>query len=845
MSTATRRSTRRAAAAAASVEPAPPAPERSASEETPPPEPSKKRGRKPKAASTKVESQTVTEQTVTKARATSRASQTPATTATKKSTTTTTSATVTTTPAPVVTKRTRAGRAKVVEAGGEASPQRSLDVTRPVKRIRGASQQKVASDKRKSVSSVAASVNDENEDEDDDEDEGLFFKKSKRRFHSRFRFASIDEETAPSDTKMDAPESSAIHKEVDLLRVRVTDLEALNQSLTELLLEKDTHLFEYENENLRLKHQVEHQNELIARLQGNSRLQSPLNISYGTPANTYVSEFDRELVAVTESPPAQPVFVNGTESALALLHKIENAAKETVRVESLNRESEARPDEVTEPSLQQSPQQSVPQSAKRSFTEASATPDRPVATPSNIFSRSFTAIKSRLFSSTPKPSPSPQAPSPPTAKPLPPPNTYTEILSTPPTPIGERVKTPKRRTPNNGMMKVLLKGIEPGDKRKAEEWAKQVIPELMNDPNYKEKRMRLQGTVLFQDLIHFPSSKPWETGFGDPLGDLDDEDPVPAWAIYLDMKAEEVEHKPKRTKKSHRSSMDSEDIPTIDEQYAASNSAHTPPKLYNSHGQSASLYDYRPRRAIDPSPLFSNSVSHNEGGNLFRELHGHESAAQMRENDREILRKADAAKSPVKVKTPPHNPDGGSFSASFEYSDDDDDDDDDDSNADGETSDAEAAPIWTQPPPPAPVPAHAPLPGGPSAETPSAPVSDVPPTPAGQQPVAEVERQRQRLMKHTPAKPSRLREATYPSPSVFSDAGIPSPLTTPAHLTDSVASMFADMPAAQPIELDEEEQADYNALIQTAGFKQLLAKDWPAATLTYESEEEELSPTSA
>ncbi|KAI0589187.1 hypothetical protein TUN199_03078 [Pyrenophora tritici-repentis] len=759
MSTATRRSTRRAAAAAASVEPAPPAPERSASEETPPPEPSKKRGRKPKAASTKVESQTVTEQTVTKARAT-------------------------------------AGRAKVVEAGGEASPQRSLDVTRPVKRIRGASQQKVASDKRKSVSSVAASVNDENEDEDDDEDEGLFFKKSKRRFHSRFRFASIDEETAPSDTKMDAPESSAIHKEVDLLRVRVTDLEALNQSLTELLLEKDTHLFEYENENLRLKHQVEHQNELIARLQGNSRLQSPLNISYGTPANTYVSEFDRELVAVTESPPAQPVFVNGTESALALLHKIENAAKETVRVESLNRESEARPDEVTEPSLQQSPQQSVPQSAKRSFTEASATPDRPVATPSNIFSRSFTAIKSRLFSSTPKPSPSPQAPSPPTAKPLPPPNTYTEILSTPPTPIGERVKTPKRRTPNNGMMKVLLKGIEPGDKRKAEEWAKQVIPELMNDPNYKEKRMRLQGTVLFQDLIHFPSSKPWETGFGDPLGDLDDEDPVPAWAIYLDMKAEEVEHKPKRTKKSHRSSMDSEDIPTIDEQYAASNSAHTPPKLYNSHGQSASLYDYRPRRAIDPSPLFSNSVSHNEGGNLFRELHGHESAAQMRENDREILRKADAAKSPVKVKTPPHNPDGGSFR-------------------------------------------------GPSAETPSAPVSDVPPTPAGQQPVAEVERQRQRLMKHTPAKPSRLREATYPSPSVFSDAGIPSPLTTPAHLTDSVASMFADMPAAQPIELDEEEQADYNALIQTAGFKQLLAKDWPAATLTYESEEEELSPTSA
>ncbi|KAE8838512.1 hypothetical protein HRS9139_02895 [Pyrenophora teres f. teres] len=841
MSTATRRSTRRAAAAAASVEPAPSAPERSASQETPPPEPSKKRGRKPKAASAKVESQTVTEQTVTKARATSRANPTPPTTATKKSTTTTTtttSATVTTTPAPVVAKRTRAGRAKLVEAGGEASPQRSLDVTRSTKRIRGASQQKAAFEKRKSASSTAASVNDENEDEDDDDDEGLFFKKRKLRFRS----SPIAEETAPSDIETDAQESRAVHTEVDLLRVRVTDLEALNQNLTELFLEKDKHLFEYENENLRLKNQVMHLHEEIARLQGNSRLRSPLNLSYGTPANIYVSEFDNELVGVTESPPAQPVFVNGTESALALLHKIENAAKETVRVEPPNRESETHPDEVTEPSLQQSPQQSVPQSAKRSFTEASVTPDRPVATPSNIFSRSFSAIKSRLFSSTPKPPSPPKIPSPPTAKPLPPPDTFTEILSTPPTPIGERInKTPsKRRTPTNSMMKVLLKGIEPGDKRKAEEWAKQVIPELKNDPNYSEKRTRLQSTVLFQDLTHFPSSKPWETGFGDPLGDLDDEDSVPAWAIYLDMKAEEEEHKPKRSKKSHRSSMDSEDILTIDEQYAASNSARTPPKLYNSHGQSASLYDFRPRRAIDPSPLFSNSVSHNEGGNLFRELHGHDSATQTRENDREILK--NAAKSPVKVKTPPHNPVAGSFSASFDYSD----DEEEDSNADSETSEAEAAPIWTQPPPPAPVPAHAPLPGGPSTEAPSAPVADVPPTPTGQQPVAEIERQRQRLMKHTPAKPSRLREATYPSPSLFSDAGNESILAaTPAHIADSVASMFADMPAAQPIELDEEEQADFDALVQTDAFKQQLASnDWPAATLTYESDEEELSPTS-
>jgi len=544
---------------------------------------------------------------------------------------------------------------------------------------------------------------------------------------------------------------------------------------------------------------------------------------------------------VTESPPAQPVFVNSTESALALLHKIENAAKETVLVEQSNKESEPISDKVTvQSSLRQSTQQSVPQSAKRSFTEASATPDRPVATPSNIFSRSFSAIKSRLFSSTPKAPSTPKVPSPPSAKPLPPQDTFTEALSIPPTPVGERVKMPgKRRTPNNSMIKVLLRGIEPDDKRKAEEWAKQVIPDLRNDPNFNEKRKRLQSMVLFKDLTHFPSSKPWETGFGDPLGDLDDDDEVPAWAIYLDLKAEEDEHKPKRTKKSHRASTGSDDIPTIDEQYAASNSTRSSPKLYNSHGQSASLYDFRPRRAIDPSPLFSNSVSHNEGNNLFRELQGHDSATQMRENDREVLK--NTAKSPVKAKTPPHNPVAGSFSASFEYS-----DDEDDSNGESETAEAEAAPIWTQPPPPAPVPAHAPLPGGPSAEAPPAPVADVPSTPAGQQPVAEIERQRQRLMKHTPAKPSRLREATYPSPSLFSDAGNESLLAvTPAHIADSVASMFTDMPGAELIELDDDEQADFDALVNTEAFKQQLAdNDWPAATLTYESDEEELSPTS-
>ena len=171
-----------------------------------------------------------------------------------------------------------------------------------------------------------------------------------------------------------------------------------------------------------------------------------------------------------------------------------------------------------------------------------------------------------------------------------------------------------------------------------------------------------------------------------------------------------------------------------------------------------------------------------------------------------------------------------------------DDSDDEDSTADAETtntetSGTEVAPIWTQPPPPAPVPAHAPLPGGPATETPL--------SPPGQQPVAEIERQRQRLMKHTPAKPSRLREATYPSPSVLSDAGNESLFAaTPAPVTASVASMFDDMPGAEPIELDAEEKAALEELMNSEEYKQKLAVEWGRPIITYESDEEELSPSS-
>ncbi|XP_014562135.1 hypothetical protein COCVIDRAFT_84707 [Bipolaris victoriae FI3] len=807
--TATRRSTRRTAAAAASTEAALSASEQSSQQGTPPPEVPKKKARKTKATSTKAEPQVVIEsqQTVTKTRASSRANATSTSAAT---TATTQTSTVTAQAPSTGRKLTRAARAAHVKAGGQASPQRSLEQVRPVKRARSTAPTKEASVKRQATSAKSTRKSIVNDQENED-DLGPFFTAGKDHF-----FSAPEQQSEVTSESLEE-ENAKQRKEIGELRARITDLEALNQDLAYKLYERDQQMLALEGKNLCL------QNENFRLKNENSRLTQLPNDNYRSPADQHDAEFDSDIFDSSDPIP-QPVFTNGSESALALLQKIEESAKETMRGEPASSSNDTH----TDKSVDAVPSQ--PQSVKRTFNEATATPDRSVEK-SNIFSRSFSAIKSRLFSSTPKPPPTPEVASPTPTRPLPPQDSLTETLSLPPTPVGERVQTPsKKRAPSNTMLKVLLKGVDQEDKRKAEDWARKVIPELRNDNDFREKRRRLETPVLCKDLVHFPAAKPWETGFGDPLGDLDDDDVVPVWAVYLEMKTEEEEHAAKRQKKATVSSAEDE-IPTIDEQFAASSSMRTSKKLYDSHGQSTSLYDLHPRRSIDPSPMFSNSLSHSEGGNIFSELQGHENAARIRENDREILK--NATKETVDTQT--QSSVGLSFSVP-------DDSDDEDSAADAETSEtetpaSEAKPIWTQPPPPAPVPAHAPLPGG-SPTEPSL-------SPPSQQPVDEVARQRQRLMKHTPAKPSRLREATYPSPSVFSDAGNESLLAaTPAPVAASAPSMFDDMPAAQTIELDAEEKAALEELIDSDEYKKQLAANWPAATLTYESDEEELSPIS-
>tara|TARA_R110002003_G_scaffold1391_1_gene23016 strand:- start:32635 stop:34713 length:2079 start_codon:yes stop_codon:yes gene_type:complete len=502
-------------------------------------------------------------------------------------------------------------------------------------------------------------------------------------------------------------------------------------------------------------------------------------------------------------------FITGSESAFALLHHIESAAREPRTVYSENEGQEAG----SEPAAR-SPQADAPAEEPTNTVTPSLSP-RAISQPTGFFGRSFSAIKSKL--GFPTATPSESAPTPSSA---PPPNTITETLSTPPTPVGERKKATHKRKRQSPMMRLLTKGVESSDMKDAQEWAKHVIPALKNDADFESKRTRLETPVLAKDLNSFPSSKPWEAGFGDPLGDLDDDEIVPVWAVYLDILAEADEPRKKKTKTSHDDTMDVDDALSLNDMVSASSSPVPSSDLHNTHGNSASELDLHPRRSVEPSPMFGSSPAHKQGSNIFRERQGQEATAQLRAEDRNTLHEA------TKKAVPKHNPSQGSYGLDY---------DSDDDTTISETTDADvdgaATPLWTQPPPPAPVPAHAPLPGASAAD--SAAVL------ASQQPVDEVERQRQKLMKHTPAKPSRLREAFVPSPSLISDAGNESIfMTSPVPATD----LFDDMPDAEDLGLDDDILAEVERLRNTDEWKAEAAKEWPDAIVTYESEEEGLSP---
>jgi hypothetical protein len=492
-----------------------------------------------------------------------------------------------------------------------------------------------------------------------------------------------------------------------------------------------------------------------------------LNASTVIDADLPVLEFDSFDVEDAEP---KPTFMTGDESAIALLRHVQEAARSPRPIESV-------PDESAPATQRNTPPPSPP-----GIAQNTPTPSRGIFA---SFTTPFTALKN-LFGSPSARSP----PSSPTTSRVPPRGSITEVLSIPPTPIGERTKRSSKKAAKrpNRFVKALLQGVAQEEADKAAAWAESVAAELQKDSAAGEKRKRLETPVLFRDLQHFPASKPWQSGFSfpDDVLDLEDDDVVPAWAVYTSM-VEEEHRRSKKTKTTH--------VPFVDGEMSAS--------LNETFGvTTSSTLGLSPRRSIEPSPMFDTPLHHNEGGNIFTELHGHDAVT----SDREVLQrdlKAGGTQSQIKVdifKAKPteaphkaHDPAHGSFSV-----------------PDSDSEDEDEEPVWTQPPPPAPTPSHVKLPN-----------------------TSQVEVQRQKLMKHTPHKPSRLQQVSYPSPSVLSDSGV------------SPFKPFEDeTPLAEPLVFgDAELDAAIAALAHSEGLQaKLSAMHWSTPMMEYDSEEEELSP---
>ncbi|KAF9697849.1 hypothetical protein EKO04_004107 [Ascochyta lentis] len=621
------------------------------------------------------------------------------------------------TPAPApATSTKRRLRSTQPEA---ASPLRALD-EQPAKRPRTVS---------KKASAPAPAPAKPEPVQEEDEETGIFFSKSFDVIALELQKSSLEARIADTEATCNSQRS-----EISQLRARIVQLEQENRDLMALNAPKTPTVH----------------------------------------ANTPTPEFDSFDVEQSE-----PAFVIGSESAMALLRHVQEAAK------------------APQPTTTPSPEVKVSPAPKSTSPIASEKPSTPSRRLFGSFASPFTAIKNLFGSSTPQPpSPTPTRP--------PPADTITEVLSVPPTPIGERTKrSSKKMKKPNRLVSALLQGVDEQDADKATAWAKQIAADFKNDSTAGDKRKRLEAPVRYRDLKHLPSSKPWQSGFSFPedVLDLDDDDIVPAWAVYTSMVEEEREAK--KTKMNHATSVEDDMPASLNDVFGTS---------------TTSTLNFQPRRSIDPSPMFDTPLKHQEGGNVFNELRGHDAAISDREKlQRELKAGSSQRQNEVQTRASGnpegfqriHDPIHGSFSVP-------------DSDSEEEEEEVRAQPVWTQAPPPAPTPSHAPLPASTHNE--------------------EIERQRQKLMKHTPHKPSRLQQVSYPSPSLFSDAGNESILAaSPAKFSE----LFGDIPDVEPLDFHDDPELEAAVAAGTtpeALQAKLATMNWSVPTITYDSDEEELSP---
>ncbi|KAJ8107051.1 hypothetical protein OPT61_g9131 [Boeremia exigua] len=657
-------------------------------------------------------------------------------------------------PAPAATPAPATNKRRLRSTTEAASPLRALD-EQPAKKQRTSS--------RKVSTPAPASAKPAPIEEDDDEEETpIFFTKSEPLL-----FYPSHESTL-IETPLSGFDHIAFPLQLSSLKDKNAELEAICSVLRE---ERDDAIAELSRLRARL-----------ADLEEESRQSTTLKTS-PVKANSPTPEFDSFDVEEPESP--KTAFMTGDESAMALLRHVQEASRAPVPTSPTSVGSPTSPTPHKSPAANTQAASPVTSPTPVSY-ERPSTPSRGIF---GSFTSSFTALRSLFGSST-------AAPPSPTPSRQPPADTITEVLTMPPTPVGERPKRPtKKPKRHNRIVKALLKGIDQQEMDKATAWAKQIAAEFQKDSTAGDKRKRLETPVLFRDLKHFPSSKPWESGFSFPedVLDLEDDDVVPGWAVYTSM-VEEEQYETKKTKTAHVSSADDDMPASLNELFSTS---------------TASVLDLKPRRSIDPSPMFETPLRHQQGTNIFTELRGHDAAVNDRENlQRELKTKGVQFQNQVQEPSPNvdslqrvHDPVHGSFSVPESDSE--------------EEDEPRAKPVWTQAPPPAPTPAHVSLPNATHNE--------------------EIERQRQKLMKHTPHKPSRLQQVSYPSPSLMSDAG-ESPFKN--------ADIFGDIPDVEPLHFDDPELDAAFAAASAAGALEatLATMNWSMPVVTYDSDEEDLSP---
>jgi hypothetical protein len=343
----------------------------------------------------------------------------------------------------------------------------------------------------------------------------------------------------------------------------------------------------------------------------------------------------------------------------------------------------------------------------------------------------------------------------------------------------------KRRVADPRLVERILQSIpHEKDRISAKPWVEENLIRLGAGSGADDKLRRLDHGMKMSELDEIPSRYPWDAqiSFGyleeffddDSDEDEDFDSAVPVWYV-LDLI---VNERPSKKRKSAHNIANDLEITPLNE-FAANGT-------FDSHGNSASHLDLHPRPSCVPSPMFSKSGNSRQptvenvpktslqtptpSRNLFSEstLHtprpesnGYHGFKDKNAFDAELRRTG-------------HVEGSGDFCMP-DFSDSDSDDEGEDTHGQDNTD-----PAWLQQssmgqetdnqdggslkPPPAPIPSHATLPN------PITTRPNIPPV-AREDPVKE---QRARAMKHTPAKPSRLREAMLPSPSIASEAGSPS-----------------------------------------------------------------------